>query len=207
MSKAEQSQIEKKLWYKILKKIINSGFRLYYYFKYKDYFNRHHLKISLEKDFNLSIQWFTHDQYLEYKEEILLKAKKKYPPEEFIQFALDGCKQCNFLIFDCGSENKYIQFWYGDGKLMADWAIKKTFPLTKYTYQMLGVLNEIGIHERTETSKKSRRIPYYEKRRNGDFITYQIYFQKYPEDAITYILTMFEKVFKQKIDRIKVRIG
>lgn len=90
---------------------------------------------------------------------------------------------------------------------MADWPVGKSKFLTDQKYALLGVLNELGIHEVKADMKKPRRIPYYIKVNYHDFYTYQIYFQDYKNEAAEFTKTILTKVFKQKLKDLKFEIG
>lgn len=184
--------------------------RVYRIFTEKDYFNNHHLEISFKDVFNFSIKWYTHAEYIAFKEESLkLMAQETNDPIELIEFALRECRHCTFIIFDCGNEKRFIQYWLGDGKLMADWPIvEKGNDLKKFTYPMLGVLNSLDIHRHdSSVPNKPKRLPYYEKSEREGAQTYSIYFQNYPQDAVRYTEIMLRDVFKGKLEDLNIKIG
>lgn len=185
--------------------LANSYYKLLAYFTQEDYFNRKHLEISFE-NMTLKIKWYSHDEYIEYKRDLLNEAKDNLSPDEFITFLFNHCRHCNFVIFNCKDDNKFIQFWLGDGKLMADWPMLKTNVLGKYKYAMLGVLNELGIHEVKKDQPTPKRIPYYIFKESYNFKTYEIYFQEYQNEATLFVTTVLTKVYKQNLDDLVFQI-
>jgi len=179
-------------------------------FTEKDYFNNHHLEITTKDGFRLSVKWYKHDEYITYKEESLKLIKDELDdPVEWIEYSLLECSNCAFIIFDCGNEKRFIQFWLGDGKLMADWPVmKKGNDLKKFTYAMLGVLNSLDIH-RVDSSapKKPRNLPYFKHNISDKSESYSIYFQKYPQDAVQFTKIMLRDVFKGKLNNLNIKLG
>ncbi len=181
--------------------------KVLYFFTGKDYFNNKHLEVIFE-GFSIKMRWFSHDDFVKYKLEKLKVAREESESiEEFLGYLLSECRKCVYLIIDCGNDNKFVQFWLGDGKLMADFPIKKTNGLHRYRYAMLGVLNELNIHEFRSGTKKPRRVPYYQHINFSDFETYEIYFQSYPNEAVKFIKMMFEEVYKEKLENLKYKIA
>lgn len=191
--------------------VIILGATIYYkvlhFFTRKDYFNRKHLEVVFE-GFSVQVKLFDHDDYVQHKLDKLLVVRQEYETTtEFLEYLLKECRSCNYVIFNGNSENKFIQFWLGDGKLMADFPILKKNGLKKYRYQMLGVLNELDIHVVKLGTKRPKRIPYYEHKLSSDFETYEIYFQDYPIEAVRFIQIMFEEVYKEKFDELKYQLA
>jgi len=173
----------------------------------KDYFGRSYLEISWKGWGKLQLSWYSYADYLVFKQKTLSAAQDKMKPSEFIEFALRECGSCNFLIFDCGDKNKFVQFWLGDGKLILDWPIMKTNKLEKYTYAMLGVLNELGIHELSSFPKKPKIVSHYTVGQTGNNKIYQIDFKKNYDQAATLVKTLFIQIFRQKLIQLRYQIG
>lgn len=183
--------------------------KAYYFLFKKDYYNRHHLEI-VWADGNLKVSWFKHSDYVILKEAKLNEVLLESDPEEFIYSALTEVKDCNFIIFDCGDEKRFIQFWLGDGELMVSWPIiKKTNKLNKYVYPMLGVLNELDITQRpTKVGGLIRtKYQYYEVKQESDLEDYQIHFADNIDEATKFTTTIFTKVFKQDLQKLRFKLG
>ncbi len=186
--------------------LTTSYYKVLYYFTDKDYFNKKHFEVVFENKL-LRINWYTHDEYIAHKLVILNKAREELSPEEFITFLFNQCRKCNFVIFNCQDENRFIQFWLGDGKLMADWPILKKNGMEKFRYSMLGVLNELDIHQVKNYREKPKRIPYYYLNVHDDYETYEIYFQEYQDEATLFVCKMFTKVYKQNLDDLVFQLA
>lgn len=183
--------------------------RAYYFLFKKDYYNKHHLEIVWGNG-NLKVSWFKHNDYVTLKEVELNEFLLESDPEEFISSALTEAKECNFIIFDCGDEKRFVQFWLGDGELMVSWpVIKKTNKLDKYVYPMLGVLNELDITQRlTKVGGLIRtKCQYYEVKQESDFTDYQIHFADNIDEAIKFTITIFTQVFKQDLQKLRFKLG
>ncbi|MBT4124526.1 MAG: hypothetical protein HN981_04410 [Candidatus Pacebacteria bacterium] len=204
--------------YSVLNKFLKNSLAIftalvkYIYFSFfkKNYFNNHHLEITLKDSFHLSVKWYSHDEYIVYKKKLLkLIRKETSDPLEVIEYALNECSHCNFIIFSCENEDEFIQFWLGDKKLMADWPIiKENTNFKKHTYEMLGVLNSLDIHRvNLITTKKPKRLPYYVHNIDNKLETYSIYFQKYPQDAVKFTEIMLRDIFKENLENLNIKIG
>jgi len=183
--------------------------KAYYFLFKKDYYNEHHLEI-VWADGNLKVSWFKHNDYVTLKETELNEFLLESDPEEFISSALIEAKECNFIIFDCGDEKRFVQFWLGDGELMVSWpVIKKTNKLEKYVYPMLGVLNELDITQRpTKVGGLIRtKYQYYEVKQDSDFTDYQIHFADNIDEATKFTITILTKVFKQDLQKLRFKLG
>jgi hypothetical protein len=155
--------------------------KLYYSFFKKDYHNRHHLELAWENG-RLQFSCYHHDEYVLYKEAELSRLQKDVDPGEFISLALREANQCNFIIFDCGDDKRFVQFWLGDNELMSSWPlIKRKNKLDKYVYPMLGVLNELDITQRpTKVGPFLRtKNQFYELKLEEGFEDYQIHFLRF----------------------------
>lgn len=191
--------------------LIIHGATIYYkvlhFFTRKDYFNRKHLEVIFE-GLTIKVRWFNHDDYVQHKlDKLQIARQESDTTEEFLEYLLNECRSCNYVIFNGENENRFIQFWLGDGKLMVDFPILKKNGLKKYRYQMLGVLNELDIHAVKPGMKKPKRIPYYEHKQSSDFETYEIYFQDYPKEAVNFVKLMFDEVYKEKFDDLKYQLA
>lgn len=183
--------------------------KAYYFLFKKDYYNKHHLEI-IWVDGNLKVSWFNHNDYAIIKEAKLNGALLELEPKNFISQALSEAKNCNFIIFDCGDEKRFVQFWLGDGELMVSWpVIKKTNKLDKYVYPMLGVLNELDITQRpTKVGGLIRtKYQYYEVKQESDFTDYQIHFADSINEATKFTITILTKVFKQDLQKLRFKLG
>lgn len=189
---------------KVLIFLINS----YYYFFKKDYYNKHHLEIIWDNG-NLKVSWFKHNDYVAFKESELNEALLESNPEDFIYSALTEAKNCNFIIFDCGDDQRYVQFWLGDDEIMVSWPIIKKNKLGKYLYPMLGVLSELDITQRpTKVGGLIRtKYQYYEVKQEKDFKDYQIHFADNIDEATKFTTTIFTKVFKQDLEKMRFNLG
>ncbi len=182
-------------------------YKVLHFFTHKDYFNRKHLEVIFE-GLTIRVRWFNHDDYVAHKlEKLFIARQESESTDEFIEYLLRECRSCNYVIFNGKDEKKFVQFWLGDGKLMADYPILKNNGLTRYRYQMLGVLNELDIHAVKPGMKKPKRIPYYQHKQSSDFETYEIYFQNYPDEAVKFIKMMFEEVYKEKFDDLEYQLA
>jgi len=179
----------------------------YYFYKNSGYFKTHHFEITIKNKFNLSFEWKNHQQYIKSKQEILDKEKEQISPEEFIKFSLKQCRHCVFIVFDCGDSNRFVQFWLADGKIDLSWPVMKTNKLKKYTYPMLGVLNELDIHKLSFYPKKPKMLPYYEVDESEKFIDYKIYFKQNIDDASAFTILVFKEVFKQNLKDLRFEIA
>lgn len=191
--------------------VIIFGATIYYkvllFFTHKDYFNRKHLEVIFE-GLTIKVRWFDHDEYVSHKLDKLSVVKQESEStDEFIEYLLRECRSCNYVIFNGKDEKKFVQFWLGDGKLMADYPILKKNGLKRYRYQMLGVLNELDIHAVKQGLKKPKRAPYYLHKQSTDFETYEIYFQDYHKEAEKFVKMMFEEVYKEKFDDLEYQLA
>ncbi|MBU0579025.1 hypothetical protein KJ628_03575 [Patescibacteria group bacterium] len=103
----------------LMVEIFTLYFRLKRLFFEKSYYNNHHLSVTF-KDWKFAISWADHKTYTQEIETALSKLQEELLADEFITEALLLCKNCNFLIFDCGDEDRFVQFWLGDGKIMGN---------------------------------------------------------------------------------------
>ena len=201
MKKIQQENI----FIRLIAYLVITYYKVLNFFTHKDYFNRTHFEIVFE-NWAFRVKWYSHDDYIAHKLTLLNYAKKELAPHEFITFLFKQCRHCNFVIFNCKDEKRFIQFWLGDGKLMADWPILKQNGMEKYRYAMLGVLNELDIHEVKEDQTKPKRIPYYILKNYADYKSYEIYFQEYQNEATTFISMMLTDVYKQNLDDLVFQI-
>src|SRR5690606_27664657 len=100
--------------------------------------------------------------------------------EKLITEALLIAKPCNFIIFLSKDKKLFVQYWLGNGRIECSWPVMKKNELGKYTYQMLGVLNELGIsrdfnRDNMPVRKKSNTYTFVRTKRMLD---YQINFGK-----------------------------
>jgi len=193
----------------IIIKILVFLIKGYYFLFKKDYYNKHHLEIVWDNG-NLRASWSNHNDYVVLKESELNETLLESDPEEFINLVLSEAKNCNFIIFDCGDDERFVQFWLGDGEIMASWPIiKKTNKLGKYIYPMLGVLNELDITQRpTKVGGLIRtKYQYYEVKQERDFKDYQIHFADNIDEATRFTTVIFTKVFKQDLDKLRFKLG
>ena len=118
-----------------------------------------HLEVIFE-GLSVKVRWFNHDDYVQHKlDKLKIARQESATTEEFVEYLLSECRSCNYVIFNGENENKFIQFWLGDGKLMADYPILKKNGLKRYRYQMLGVLNELDIHAVKDGMKNQNEFP------------------------------------------------
>lgn len=182
-------------------------YKVLHFFTHKDYFNRKHLEVIFE-GLTIRVRWFNHDDYVAHKlDKLFIARQESESTDEFIEYLLRECRSCNYVIFNGKDEKKFVQFWLGDGKLMADYPILKKNGLKRYRYQMLGVLNVLHIHAVKPGEKKPKRIPYYQHKQSSDFETYEIYFQNYPDEAVKFIKMMFDEVYKEKFDDLEYQLA
>lgn len=185
---------------------VKSFINFYYAAKYKSYFKTHHLELTIKDKFNISFTWLSHEQYIKKIKEELAEQEKVLSPEEFIRFSLEKCKQCNFIIFDCDDDDRFVQFWLGDGKIDSSWFITKKSKLKKYTYSMLGVLNEMNIHALNSYPKKPKILSFYIKEKSSEFENYKIYFRKNYDDASNFTILIFKEIFKQDLVNLSCKV-
>lgn len=182
-------------------------YKILHFFTRKDYFNRNHLEVIFE-GLTVKVRWFEHDAYVAHKLEKLSSSREEFETtDEFIEYLLRECRSCNYVIFNGKDEKKFVQFWLGDGKLMADFPILKKNGMKRYRYQMLGILNVLDIHAVKPGMKKPKRVPYYQHKNASDFETYEVYFQDYPKEAVKFIKLMFEEIYKEKFDDLNYTLG
>ena len=188
---------------KLIKPVYNFLFK-------KDPFNDYHFEIGLKDGWQIEFSLYTHEQYIAKKTEALSKLMKKVAdPEKWIEYALRECRQASFIIFDCGSKRLFVQFWLGSGKMIAIWPTEKDNDLKKYTYAMLGVLNELDIHRR-ESMELSNQFfkPSYIIHQSGDSIEgYDIYFRKEVDKAIEFTKIILRDVFEQDLSQLNIKLG
>jgi hypothetical protein len=193
---------------KLMVEVFTLYFRLKRLFFEKSYYNNHHLSVTF-KDWKLAIGWADHETYIKEIEIALSKLQEELSVEEFITQAILLCKNCNFLIFDCGNEGKFVQFWLGDGRIMGNWPMVKGNQLKKYTYPMLGVLNELGItRDFVNDGKWPEKLHHcYTLVKNKDFEEYVMNFGKDVEAVTEFTTLVMTKVFKSKLDKLKFKVG
>lgn len=200
--KKENSNVFSESLLKIVLFLTTSYYKILNIFTQKDYFNRKHLEVTFE-GMNLKIRWFSHDEYINHKLNILNDAKTKLETDEFVSFVLSECRHCVYVVFNCKNKDRFVQFWLGDGKLMADFPILDKNGMKRYKYAMLGVLNELDIHRVRKDAIKPKNIPYYMFKNYGTYTTYEVYFQQYPQEATQFVITMLRDVYKQNLDDLE----
>ena len=148
-------------------------------------------------------------EYVLFKEAELNRLQAELSPEDFIISVLRKAKSCNFIIFDCGDNKRFVQFWLADGNLTVSWPLIKKNKLHKYTYAMLGVLNELDITQRlTEVPGSFKtKYQYYELTQEVAFEDYKVHFANSYDLAVLYVVKIFTEVFKQDIDKLKFSLG
>ncbi|MEX0895678.1 MAG: hypothetical protein WDZ94_01920 [Patescibacteria group bacterium] len=183
-------------------------YKILHFLTQRDYSNSKHLEVRFE-GLSVQINLLTHEQYVQQRIEALrIFRKEAKSTEEFLLKIFQDCRQCNYVVLESkNNEKKFIQFWLADRKLMADFPIVKGNALGRYRYSMLGVLNELGIHAVLPEMSKPKRIPYYQHKQLPDLETYEIYFQDYPDEAVTFTKILFEDVFKEKFDDIEYELA
>lgn len=179
----------------------------YVHFK-KDFYDRHHLDLSWDEN-GLKVEWLDHADYLLFKEAELRRLQTELAPEDFIISVLRKAKSCNFIIFDCGDDKRFVQFWLADGNLTVSWPLIKKNKLHKYSYAMLGVLNELDITQRlTEVPGSFKtRYQYYELTQEATFEDYKVHFANSYGLAGLFVVKIFTEVFQQGIDKLKFTLG
>ncbi len=188
---------------------LSSLINLYYSLFKKDYYNRHHLEITLENE-RFQLNWYHHDEYVSYKEAELSRLQKDLEPNDFIYLALREARQCNFIIFDCGDDKRFVQFWLGDDDLMVSWPLmKRKNKLDKYVYPMLGVLNELDITQRpTKVGGLFKtKYQFYELKQEEGFEDYQIHFANNYDEASLFVSKIFTDVFGQDLKKLQFKLG
>ncbi len=183
--------------------------KLYYSLFKKDYYNRHHLEITLENA-SLKLNWFHHDDYVLFKEAELSQLQKDTDSNDFISLALKEAKQCNFIIFDCGDDKRFVQFWLGDDDLMVSWPLmKRKNKLDKYVYPMLGILNELDITQRpTKVGGLFKtKYQFYELKQEEGFEDYQIHFANNYDEASLFVSKIFTDVVRQDLKKLQFKLG
>lgn len=173
-----------------------------------EYYDYYHLEIGFKNGL-LSLRCIHHSDYAHEKELELRNLRKKLSSEKFVREAFKKCKKCNFIIFNCGDEKRFVQFWLGDGKIMANWPLAKGNKLNKYKFAMLGVLNEMGI---TRNFRSDDKNPYefkfkYSLIKDHYFDSYSINFDKDASKAAVFTKRIFTEVFKQDFDKLKFEMG
>jgi hypothetical protein len=188
---------------------LSSLINFYYSLFKKDYYNRHHLEITLENE-RLQLNWCHHDEYVLYKEAELSRLQKDLEPNDFIYLALREARQCNFIIFDCGDDKRFVQFWLGDDDSMVSWILmKRKNKLDKYVYPMLGVLNELDITQRpTKVGGLFKtKYQFYELKQEEGFDDYQIHFANNYDEASLFVSKIFTDVFGQDLKKLQFKLG
>jgi len=183
--------------------------KLYYSLFKKDYHNHHHLEITLE-NMSLKLNWFNHHDYVLFKEAELSRLQKDIKLKDFISLALKEARQCNFIVFDCGDDKRFVQFWLGDGKLMVSWPLmQRENKLDKYLYPMLGVLNELDINKRPIRTGGlfTTKYQFYELKQDEGFEDYQIHFANNYDEASLFVSKIFTDVFGQDLKKLRIRLG
>lgn len=187
-------------------KLIRAYYKMLHWLTKKDYENRSHFVIRLHEG-KLTFRYINHDTYILEKCLTLGHFKELYSGRKLVEFLINECKGCNFFVLYT-KRKTFVQFWLDDGKLELDWPLLEKNNLQKHTYGMLGVLNELHIHGLQEGMKPPKRVPYYSVESvGGKFDRYTVNFQNYPKEAIEFTLLVFEKVFNEDINKLKVELG
>lgn len=180
---------------------------IYWLFK-KDYYNRHHLEVQFENG-TLGINWYNHNEYVEQVKAKLTTLWQDLPPKEFVKEAFFECRHCNYIIFNCGDDDLFIQFWLADNNLRAHWPLMDTNKLQPYTLEMLGVLNLLGIsnHPRKIVEPSAHYYQFFDLKKGEEFDEYEITFGQDAETAAEFVAMMFQDVFGQSINHLSYKVG
>lgn len=172
-----------------------------------NYYDRHHLSISFQP-WSVSIRLLKHEDYLGEQSLLLHELKSELTGEAFILEALNLTRSCNFLILDCGNQGKFVQFWLGDGKIIANWPMEGKNRLRYYSYAMLGVLNELGITRDFKSDGKWPKLHHcYTLANTSGFPEYAVNFGQDNELASKFTALVLQEVFKEKLENLSFRIG
>lgn len=183
--------------------------RAYYFLFGKHYFDRYHIEAQFV-DGRFSFQLYDHEEYTQLKTQELLELQKDVVPEDVLTQSFRICKNCNFIIFHCGDDDRFVQFWLGDGVITGDWPLIKKSKLKKYTLAMLGVLNGLDINQQP---RKIGEWPhsyyqYYDRKvESDDVVTYKISFGKDSDKAAAFTKEVFAEVFKQNLEDLQFKVG
>ncbi len=175
---------------------------------HKQHYDFHHLQVALKR-WSVSVRWVHHDDYALEMEAELYELQNELSSEEFIEHAIASCRDCNFLIFDCGDDTKFVQFWLGDGKIIGNWPMVKGNNLKRYKLAMLGVLNELGIVRDFEHNNKwPDKYPFrYTLIRYQDFDEYVMNFGKDVHKASEFTRQVLTQVFRYNLDNLTFKVG
>lgn len=183
--------------------------RLYKLLFKKDPYNRHHAELRWING-KLTFHWTHHDDYTLIKQAHLEHLQKELTPAEFILTALHEAKHCNFIVFTCGDEELFVQFWLDNGELMGSWPVfLKKHKRNKYTYAMLGLLNELNVNQKLRRvgNTFSSQYIYYECATFEEYDDYQIHFAHNYQDAQTFVIKAFTEIFKQDLKKLRIELG
>jgi hypothetical protein len=191
---------------RFLIKIYNKLLEQFIFFKWYNYYKSRHLEVKLKKGFWPVFHWYTHQEYLAQKIQLLAENFKKLSLKDFISLVIDECDHCNVITFRTEDKKKKLLFWVGDGEYVNEWLVEEEDKsLSKSTYQMLGVLNELEIHSNRNAVPK--RLPYYEEiSLLEEAKSYKVYFRKYNDDAKKFIFIMIKDIFKIKKSNLVIEL-
>ena len=168
-----------------------------------NFYSRH---LIVEKvNGKLKVKLLGYEEFIERVEKIISQAKKKYKPEKFIETALTESKYCNFVSFDCGKNETFLQFWRGNGKILFDYFMIPHNNLGEYKYQVMGLLAEMGFYKMKGEGKP---ISYFFRLRDMD--GYWLLEANFVRDiplASDFILKVFKEIYKEDISQIRAKVG
>lgn len=169
-----------------------------------DYGRRKHVIIGLV-DRRLTVRVLNHEDFVEEVVLRLEKIRRKVKPGVFIRQALEETRDCKYIIFQCGRDDEFIQFWRDDGKIMLDFPMLKTNGLGKYRYQVLGLLAENGFYKMKNPGKLLNY--FFEIKPLGEGETIQASFAKDIETAADFCFNVFTKIFNHDPKDLSFKIG
>lgn len=197
----------KQIFHKTLVGVAYIYYYLKHFFTYKDYQDKIHIDFFL-RGFLLEVKVQSHLVYVLEMMERLQEARSKMSVDQFLLFAITETRRCNYIFFYVKNDDKFVQFWLGDGKLILDWPTESKHHSEMNLLAMLGILNLHGIQMLQIHEIKPKRLPYAYIEVKGGKERYKVDFNKYPSEAVVVIKDIFKHIFKvKKLDRIDFRIG
>lgn len=121
-------------------------------------FQRQHLTIDFDGK-NTKIKWYEHWELVEIVEEKLEALEVGKDPYKYITSALEIARGCNFIIFECLDDFKYVQFWIGDKNIKTSFYPGLHEDREMVSYALSGALSRLGVN--LQASDPNAHYKYY----------------------------------------------
>lgn len=184
------------------------------YFRLKKYimmgeFNKKHFYIRSDGG-SLKIGMQNHEEYLN----DLYKKLATFPQEDEEKFATEVLKEaiggCGAIIFFKGKHT--IRFWVTRGRLSFNFTVDKESGNKKYYLATLGLLSEFDFIRKDlepglfmSIDKDPKRY-HYKITRGDKELLLEANFEKNITMTTAFVLRMFDEVYKENKDKLKIKV-